>query len=73
MAGVHAGALRVDVAAAPEGGEANRAVEGLLAEVLGVPRRNVAVVLGGASRIKTVQVEGIAAAAAAARIVPLLS
>jgi len=73
VAGVHAGALRVDVAAAPEGGEANRAVEGLLAEVLGVPRRNVAVVLGGASRIKTVQVEGIAAAAAAARIVPLLS
>ena len=35
--GVHGGAIKLSVAAAPERGKANRAVVKLLAEVLGLP------------------------------------
>lgn len=73
LAGVHAGALRVDVAAPPEGGAANRAVEAVVAEALHVAKRRVTVVAGGASRAKTVEVEGLSAAEAAALILPLVS
>ena len=46
------GALRVRVTAAPEGGEANRAVIALLAEAFGVAPSRVELVRGGASRDK---------------------
>ena len=46
------GVLRVRVTAAPEGGEANRAVIGLLAEAFGVAPSRVELVRGAASRDK---------------------
>jgi hypothetical protein len=66
IAGVHNDALRLEVTTAPEGGAANRAVERLLAAALGVPARDVAVVLGATSRSKVVAVDGLAATEVAA-------
>ena len=47
------------VGAPPERGKANEAVLALLAEVLAVPRSNVALVSGGGSRDKIVELAGI--------------
>jgi uncharacterized protein YggU (UPF0235/DUF167 family) len=62
VAGRHGASWKLRVAAAPEGGRANEAVVQLLAETLGVPRRNVAVVAGHTSRDKVVTVAGISRA-----------
>ncbi len=48
------GTLKVDVAAAPEDGEANGELVRFLAEEFGVPRGNVSIVTGHASRRKVV-------------------
>lgn len=53
------GALKLEVTAAPEGGRANRAVEAVLAEALGLPPSRVSVVRGQGSRHKWVEVEGL--------------
>ncbi len=66
IAGVHGDALKVEVTGVPEGGAANRAVEHLLAAALGIPARDVAVVVGATSRSKVVAVGGLAAADVAA-------
>jgi uncharacterized protein len=61
LRGVHNGALRVRVTAAPSDGAANAQVVELLAESLGVPRGAVHIVAGTASRLKVVHVDGVAA------------
>ena len=53
------GALKLRVNAPPEGGRANRAVEELLASLLGLKRGQVTVVQGASSRRKVVQAEGL--------------
>jgi len=60
--------LRLRVRAAPADGEANAAVEALLAKALDVPRSRVRVARGGAARIKTVEIEGLETAEARARL-----
>jgi len=50
--------LAARVRAVPEKGAANAALERLLAERLGLPRRSVSVVAGGTSRLKTVRLSG---------------
>jgi uncharacterized protein (TIGR00251 family) len=50
--------VKVRVRAIAEGGEANRAVMELLADALGVPKRNVRLLSGATSRIKQVAVDG---------------
>src|SRR5438093_1475560 len=57
--GVHAGALKVSVTAAPERGRANEAIERLLAESLGLPPSTVRVVSGHTAREKTIEVSGL--------------
>jgi hypothetical protein len=59
VVGRHGTSWKVRVAAAPEGGRANDAVVRLLAETLGIPRRDVAVVAGRTSRDKIVSLAGI--------------
>ncbi len=59
IAGWHGGSLRVKVRARPEKGRANEAVLRLLARRLGVPRANLSIVRGAASRDKLVQVDGL--------------
>lgn len=50
--------LKVRVRAIAEGGEANRALTALLADALGVRKKNVRLVSGETSRLKQVAVEG---------------
>jgi uncharacterized protein len=57
--GVVEGALRVRLAAPPVEGAANRALVEFLANLLGVPKRDVAIVRGERGRQKLVQVRGL--------------
>jgi uncharacterized protein (TIGR00251 family) len=50
--------LKVRVAAAPSEGEANAALLRLLAEVVGVPLRDVTLVAGATARIKRLTITG---------------
>ena len=61
-------ALKVQVAAPPERGKANAAVEGLIASALGLPARAVAVIRGTSSPRKTVLVNGATAEALTAAL-----
>lgn len=54
--------LAVRVRAAPVDGEANAALEALLAKALGVRRSAVRVARGGQSRLKAVEIAGLDAA-----------
>jgi uncharacterized protein (TIGR00251 family) len=56
VTGVHAGALKVSVAAPPERGKANDAVVKLLAKVLDLPKGSIEIVSGETSQDKTVVV-----------------
>jgi len=65
--GVHGGALKVSVTAAPEKGKANDAVVALLAKALDVAASTIAIVAGQTSQDKVVTV-GIEPAALRARL-----
>ena len=54
-----AGRLKVRVSVAPTDGKANEAVVRLLAETLGVPRRQVEIERGHTSRTKRVRIAGM--------------
>lgn len=60
--------LKVRVAAPPEAGKANEAVRRLLAEALGVPPRQVAIIAGESTPEKTVRISGVSAEQAARRL-----
>jgi len=62
--------LRVRVQAPPVGGRANQAVIELLAEALGVPKSQIAVQLGHASRDKLIVVDGLTAGELRRRLPP---
>jgi uncharacterized protein len=59
IVGRHGTGWRVRIGAPPERGRANRALERLLAEVLGIARDRVVVVAGGSGRRKLVEVTGL--------------
>ncbi len=59
VVGWTAGRLRVRITAPPEGGRANAALEALLAERVGRPRRAVRVVTGHTSTLKLVEFAGL--------------
>ena len=59
IVGRHGDGWKVRVAAAPEGGRANEAVLGLLAERLELPRRSLEIVSGHSAREKVVRMTGI--------------
>ncbi|MGL4463447.1 MAG: DUF167 domain-containing protein [Planctomycetia bacterium] len=73
VAGVRAGALKVSVTAAPEKGKANEAVLALLAEVLELPQRRLAIVRGETSPDKWVAVDGVDAPTLTARLTKILA
>jgi uncharacterized protein (TIGR00251 family) len=60
--GEHDGRLKVQLAAPPVEGEANRALIEFLAEALGVRKADVVLQRGEAGRRKTVRVAGVSAA-----------
>ncbi|HLL04321.1 MAG TPA: DUF167 domain-containing protein [Myxococcaceae bacterium] len=57
--GEHDGLLKLQLAAPPVDGEANAALVEFLAKLLGVPRRQVSLIAGDASRRKRVSVQGV--------------
>ena len=59
---------KLRVTAPAEGGRANDAVVGLLADTLGVPRRRVALVSGHGARDKVVELAGVERAEAERRL-----
>lgn len=63
IVGLHGDALKVRLAAPPVDGAANEALVELIARSLGVARRAVRIAAGASSRAKTVEVEGVDAAA----------
>ena len=56
------GSLKVYVTAPPEDGRANEAVIEILAEVLGVKRRQLEIISGGTNRNKVVRTAGVSQA-----------
>ena len=56
IVGVHGGALKVAVAAAPEKGKANRAVVRLLAKALNLPSLAVTITSGETSQDKVAEI-----------------
>jgi uncharacterized protein len=58
--GAHGGALKVEVQAPPERGRANEAVLRLVAEVVGVERRRLDLIIGAASQDKLIEIDGVA-------------
>ena len=62
VVGMMGDALKVAVAAPPEKGAANRALEKLLAETFGLSAGAVAVTAGGGSRRKRVTLQGVSPA-----------
>ncbi len=61
-------ALKVRVAAPPEGGKANREILDLLATKLGLPASGVSLVSGASSPAKVVELRGVTAEQAWARL-----
>lgn len=59
VAGRHGAALKVRVAAAPEGGRANTACAGLLAETFALKTAQVELVSGPSSRSKQFKLSGV--------------
>ena len=59
VVGMHGDAVKVAVAAPPEKGAANRALEKLLAEEFGLAAGAVTVIAGGLSRRKRVSLQGV--------------
>ena len=58
VVGMHGAALKVRLLAPPVDGAANDALVALLAEKLGVSRRDVRIVQGATSRSKVVEIDG---------------
>jgi len=68
VVGLHGDALKIRVAAPPVDGAANAAILRLLAKSLGVPPSAVRLAQGGSGRTKTIEVSGVDATTAAARL-----
>ena len=68
VAGLRAGALLVRLKAAPVEGAANDELVALIARLLGVPKRNVAIVSGARGRQKQLRVSGVDAPSAVSRL-----
>jgi uncharacterized protein YggU (UPF0235/DUF167 family) len=62
--------LRVRVRAAPIEGEANAALEAVLAKALGLAKGSVRVAKGTTARLKQVAIDGLDEAAAMVRLAP---
>lgn len=68
VTGTHDGALKVSLTCPPVDGRANEALLGFMAKRLGLPRGQVSLLTGAASRSKTLRIHGISANLAAEKL-----
>ncbi len=68
IAGMLGSALVVHLAAPPVEGAANEELIATMARALGIPKRDVSIVRGAASRTKWIEVQGLSAAAVQERL-----
>jgi uncharacterized protein len=61
MLGIHDGALKIAVTAAPEKGKANKAVINLLSKIFNVPKNSICIDSGETSPNKKITIVGITA------------
>jgi uncharacterized protein len=73
LVGRYGDAIKVQVAAPPEGGKANQAVVELIAAALGVRPNQVRIAKGQAQSRKIVQIDGLTQAELDARLAPALA
>jgi uncharacterized protein (TIGR00251 family) len=73
IVGVHDGALRIDVTAAPEKGKANHAVARVLSAGLDVPKSAVEIVSGATSTQKRFVVVGLTLSQVRHRLTAILT
>lgn len=71
--GVRDGRLVVKVTAPPVDAAANDAVVALLSKALGLPKRQLSIVIGAAGRNKTVELAGVTAEAIRSRLSAILA
>jgi uncharacterized protein (TIGR00251 family) len=64
LVGEHGGRLKVQLAAPPVDGEANRSLIELMARVLGVPRSQIAIASGQSGKRKLLRISGVSLMAA---------
>jgi uncharacterized protein (TIGR00251 family) len=70
LAGMHDGVIKIRIAAPAVENAANRALIDFIAQHLGIAKRCVRVVSGGASRRKVLEIDGVTANAIAATLGP---
>jgi len=68
IAGKSGNVYKIDLAAPPVDGKANQACIAFFAELAGVPRSQVRIVLGEANRTKVIEVDGVAQGALEERL-----
>lgn len=68
IVGTHDGALKVAVSEPPERGKATAAVQHLLADVLDLPKSNVALLTGPTNRLKQFMILGLSQSEILARL-----
>ncbi|PAY17360.1 hypothetical protein CKO51_22010 [Rhodopirellula sp. SM50] len=73
IGGTHDGALKVAVHQAPENGKANQAVIKTIAKQLGISKSRVVILAGQSARVKSIEINGLAAAEAIERLTALAS
>jgi len=73
VAGLHAGAVKISIAAPATDGRANEALIEFVAELLRLPRARVSLVSGAASRSKVLRITGKSAAEVQAALFPVES
>ncbi|QDV86777.1 DUF167 domain-containing protein [Stieleria magnilauensis] len=73
VGGTHDGALKVAVHTAPENGKANQAVIKAIAKQLGISKSRVVILAGQTARVKSIEINGLAAAEAIERLTALAS
>jgi uncharacterized protein (TIGR00251 family) len=70
LAGMHGGVIKIRIAAPAVENAANRALIDFVAQNLGIAKRSVRVIAGGASRRKVLEIDGVTAGEIAARLGP---
>jgi uncharacterized protein (TIGR00251 family) len=72
VVGRHGDAVKIRVAAPPEGGRANEALVAVIADRFGVPAKAVTLTVGATSRSKRFRIQGMGADAFEARLEQVL-